>query len=42
MNKAEREILLKDKLAQMKHYENDLHARGVAYVAGIMRWVAAR
>ncbi|MDR1954160.1 MAG: ribonuclease HII [Clostridiales Family XIII bacterium] len=35
MNKAEREILLRDKLVQMKHYENDLHARGIAYVAGI-------
>jgi len=35
MTKEEREELLRGKLAEMKSYEDALHARGVLYVAGV-------
>ena len=35
MNKAERELFLKGKLEAMKMYEDELHGRGVRYIAGV-------
>jgi ribonuclease HII len=35
MKKEEREQRLRDRLAEMKQYENALHAKGIAYAAGI-------
>lgn len=35
MKKAEREEMLRERLVEMKKYENELWARGVKYIAGV-------
>lgn len=35
MNKEEREALLKERLAEMNKYENDLRKNGISFIAGV-------
>ena len=35
MTKAEREARLRERLAEMKAYENALHEKGIKYIAGV-------
>lgn len=35
MKKEEREAMLREHLAEMKKYENEIWARGIKYIAGV-------
>ena len=35
MKKAEREAMLRERLIEMKKYENELWSRGIKYIAGV-------